>query len=133
MLAELAAVTYTVDPHGRIAIDGKADVKSAIGRSPDLAEALMIALGERQHEPWTYTPVPRPNGSFAVVPGRKATIAQQDALEDAQATTTRIILSLGISPEGQGCLPPLRRYWGSRGSHWTEASASYCFRRLLSL
>lgn len=46
MLAELAAITYTVDPHGRIAMDGKADVKSALGRSPDLAEALMIALGD---------------------------------------------------------------------------------------
>ncbi len=34
MLADLAAITYTVDPHGRIAMDGKADVKSALGRSP---------------------------------------------------------------------------------------------------
>ena len=46
MLAELAAIEYVVDTHGRIAIESKASVTSALGRSPDLAEALMIALGD---------------------------------------------------------------------------------------
>ena len=46
MLAELAAIEYVVDTRGRIAIESKASVTSALGRSPDLAEALMIALGD---------------------------------------------------------------------------------------
>jgi hypothetical protein len=46
MLGELAAITYTITSKGQIAIDGKADVKAALGRSPDLAEALMLALGD---------------------------------------------------------------------------------------
>ena len=46
MLAELAAIEYVVDTHGRIAIESKASVTSALGRSPDLAEALMICLGD---------------------------------------------------------------------------------------
>jgi len=58
MLAELAAVSYAVDAAGRITIDGKADVKSILGRSPDLAEALMIALGEHPPGPVGYMPAP---------------------------------------------------------------------------
>jgi phage terminase large subunit len=46
MLAELATITWLIDPHGRTVIEGKAEVKSALGHSPDLAEALMIAIGE---------------------------------------------------------------------------------------
>ena len=46
MLAELAPIEYVVDTRGRIAIESKASVTSALGRSPDLAEALMIALGD---------------------------------------------------------------------------------------
>jgi phage terminase large subunit len=45
-LAELAAITFVVDSAGRIGIEGKADVKSILGHSPDLAEALMLAIGE---------------------------------------------------------------------------------------
>ena len=40
-----------IDPHGRTAIEDKASVKSALGKSPDLAEALMLAIGEPPHEP----------------------------------------------------------------------------------
>jgi phage terminase large subunit len=60
MLAELAAITWLVDSHGRIAIEGKADVKAALGHSPDLAEALMIALGEGAPVPFEYRAAPAP-------------------------------------------------------------------------
>jgi hypothetical protein len=43
---ELAAIAYLVDPRGKIAIEDKASVRSALGHSPDRAEALMLALGE---------------------------------------------------------------------------------------
>ena len=58
MLSELAAITYSVDAHGRIVIDGKADVRAALGRSPDLAEALMMAIGEAAPVRLEYTPAP---------------------------------------------------------------------------
>jgi len=57
LLAELAAINYVIDPHGRTAIEDKASVKSALGRSPDLAEALMLAIGEPAPEPFVFTPV----------------------------------------------------------------------------
>ena len=59
MLAELAAINYVVDAHGRTAIEDKASVKSALGRSPDLAEALMLAIGSPAPERFTFTPVPQ--------------------------------------------------------------------------
>lgn len=62
MLAELAAITWLIDPHGRIAIEGKVDVKAAIGHSPDLAEALMIALGEGAPQPFEYRAAPAASG-----------------------------------------------------------------------
>jgi len=43
---ELAAIGYVVDSHGKIAIEDKASVKSALGHSPDRAESTMLALGE---------------------------------------------------------------------------------------
>jgi phage terminase large subunit len=46
MLAELAAISYLVNSRGAIEIEDKASVRSTLGRSPDLAEALMIALGD---------------------------------------------------------------------------------------
>ena len=48
-----------IDPRGRTAIEDKASVKSALGQSPDLAEALMLALGEPAYEPYRYTGLPR--------------------------------------------------------------------------
>lgn len=62
MLAELASITWLVDSKGRIAIEGKADVKAALGHSPDLAEALMLALGEGAPQPFEYRTVPMPAG-----------------------------------------------------------------------
>ena len=45
-LAELAAVYYVIDNRGKTGIEDKAAIKSALGRSPDHAESLMLALGE---------------------------------------------------------------------------------------
>jgi hypothetical protein len=54
-LSELAAINYVIDPRGKTVIDDKASVLSALGRSPDLAESLALALGEpspqRTHTP----------------------------------------------------------------------------------
>jgi hypothetical protein len=58
MLAELAAIPWLIDPHGRIAIEGKVEIKSMLGRSPDLAEALMLAIGEAAPEPFNYIRIP---------------------------------------------------------------------------
>ena len=55
-LAELSAMSYSVDSSGRLIIEDKATVKSLIGHSPDKSEALMLAMGER-HVPIEYTPV----------------------------------------------------------------------------
>jgi hypothetical protein len=60
MLAELTAVTWLVDPRNRIAIEGKADVKAALGHSPDLDEAMMIAIGEGAPIPCEYREAPPP-------------------------------------------------------------------------
>jgi hypothetical protein len=58
MLAELAAITWLIGTRGEIAIEGKSDVKAALGHSPDLAEALMLALGEGAPVPFSYTVAP---------------------------------------------------------------------------
>jgi hypothetical protein len=46
-LAELAAIGYVINPRGLTAIEDKASVKSALGRSPDHAEALMLLWASR--------------------------------------------------------------------------------------
>jgi hypothetical protein len=58
MLVELAAITWLIDPHGRTVIEGKSEVKSLLGHSPDLAEALMLAIGEPDYQPFTYQRIP---------------------------------------------------------------------------
>lgn len=51
----LAAKNYVIDSRGRTSIEDKVSVRSALRRSPDLADPLMLALGEptegRDH-PW---------------------------------------------------------------------------------
>lgn len=54
-LGELAAINYVIDARGKTAIEDKSSVKSALGRSPDIAEALMLALGEPAYEPFRFT------------------------------------------------------------------------------
>jgi phage terminase large subunit len=58
MLSELAAITWLIDTRGAIAIEGKVEVKAALGHSPDLAEALMIAIGSPSLEPMSWTAAP---------------------------------------------------------------------------
>jgi len=81
-LGELASISYLVDPHGKICIEDKASVKSTLGHSPDKSEALMLALGEPEMAPWTYTPVlPRRDGETRNVGGRQSQ-REIDAAED---------------------------------------------------
>jgi phage terminase large subunit len=89
MLAELSAVKYLINARGHVEIEDKASVKSLIGRSPDLAEALMIAIGEHEPQRFEYRPAPPIPGSMAAfrpgAPGPAyATKAQMDAAEDAE-------------------------------------------------
>lgn len=58
-LAELAAVSYVIDNRGKTGIEDKAAIKSALGRSPDHAESLMLALGEPSYAPFRYSGLPR--------------------------------------------------------------------------
>ena len=57
-LAELAAINYVIDPKGRTAIEDKASVKSILGRSPDLADSLALALGTADPLPYEYRTPP---------------------------------------------------------------------------
>jgi len=82
MLAELAAFSYLIDSHGRTVVADKEAARAALGRSPDLAEAMMLALGEPMHEPFRYYPVrtssifdglvkePRPQPGAVTCPSR---------------------------------------------------------------
>jgi hypothetical protein len=45
-LSELAAIDYLIAPNGKTAIADKETVKAALGKSPDIAEAIMLCLGE---------------------------------------------------------------------------------------
>jgi hypothetical protein len=56
-LGELAAINYVIDARGKTAIEDQAGVRSALGRSPDIAEALMVAMGEPRYEPFRHTPL----------------------------------------------------------------------------
>ncbi|HEV3108897.1 MAG TPA: hypothetical protein VGY99_00270, partial [Candidatus Binataceae bacterium] len=92
MLGELAAINFLVDPHGKTAIEDKVSVKSILGRSPDLAESLMLALGEPTYEPFVYQPI---GNSFTfhrtTTPGsgRELTGREQDARDDAESAAQR--------------------------------------------
>lgn len=111
MLAELAALNYTIDPKGRIAIEDKASARSALGRSPDLAEALMLALGEPDLEPFTYISVGPRIGSVSWAfshrgGGGRDTCQKQDDLEDAAEDPT-VILSQGVDRNGRLMQAPM--------------------------
>jgi phage terminase large subunit len=45
MLAELVVINYGIDGSGRTIIEAKSAARSELGRSPDLADAVMLALG----------------------------------------------------------------------------------------
>jgi hypothetical protein len=42
MLGELAVINYVIDSRGRTAIEDKASVRSALGRSPDYAHVGFV-------------------------------------------------------------------------------------------
>jgi hypothetical protein len=95
-LAELAAIGYVIDPRGKTAIEDKASVKSALGRSPDHAEALMLALGEPSYEPYRYLIPSR----TAQLTGRSypgypegAACTQQDMADDLQGDASFFVHS----------------------------------------
>ncbi len=51
LVSELAALRYTYDPRGRNKLEAKDQTEARLGRSPDLADAAMLAF-EPQSE-WT--------------------------------------------------------------------------------
>ncbi len=101
--SELAALSYGINASGKIAIDDKATVKSAIGRSPDLAEALMLSsLGDAvwlqqaagPRPAFTYTTMPRADSLNAVISralarGRSTTPHPPDTAAHAEALEDR--------------------------------------------
>jgi phage terminase large subunit len=44
LAAELAAIKYKFTSNGKIQIEKKAEMKTRVGRSPDRADALMLAF-----------------------------------------------------------------------------------------
>jgi hypothetical protein len=97
-LAELATIGDVINPRGLTAIEDKASVKSALGRSPDHAEALMLALGEPSYEPYRYQPLLIP--SCTVLTGRSypgypegATCTQQDMADDLRGDASFFVHS----------------------------------------
>ncbi len=47
LASQLAALRYELTSRGQVQIENKADMRKRIGRSPDRADALMLALGAR--------------------------------------------------------------------------------------
>ena len=94
-LGELASISYLIDSRGKTAIEDKASVRSALGRSPDLAEALMLALGEPSYEPFRFQPLLRdvPSSSPFVPQSSEATCKRQDDLDDMAGDSTFFVHS----------------------------------------
>ena len=44
LIAELLAVTYTLDNRGRSKIDSKRELRAVLGRSPDRLDAVAMAV-----------------------------------------------------------------------------------------
>jgi hypothetical protein len=110
-LGEPASIGYVIDPRGRTAIEDKASVKSALGHSPDLAEALTLALGEPAYEPCRYTGLPRlPTSSPFDSAARRATCQAQGYADDAAGDATFFVndpLQMRLPPGANS------RRWGS--------------------
>jgi hypothetical protein len=45
LVADLSALTFTFDQRGKLRLDSKDDVRKRLGRSPDRADAVALALG----------------------------------------------------------------------------------------
>jgi hypothetical protein len=90
-LDELAVIDYLIAPNGKTQIVDKETVKAALGKSPDIAESLMLALGEQlytgpllQLAPSTSWMAQRDLGAF------RDGCAEMDAREDNEFGTTGI-------------------------------------------
>ena len=82
MLAELSAVQWLVDPRGKTAIESKESVRSTLGHSPDLGEALMLVLGQHFEVPRMIL-APSTSWQNAPYPGQyRDGCREQDDLED---------------------------------------------------
>jgi len=64
LLADLAGLVYHFDPAGRIVLDSKDELRRRLGRSPDRADAVALALGRSER---ALPPLQR--GHFSVYPG----------------------------------------------------------------
>jgi phage terminase large subunit len=90
LFGELSVVNYLIDARGETQIEDKASVRSILGRSPDLAEALLMAWGEPRPEPFRYQPVGNQFVFHRTTPGsRELTGREQDARDDAEAAAQR--------------------------------------------
>ena len=49
-MSELASVKYKIDARGAIQIESKDDMRKRLGHSPDLADAVVLAFSNTQHE-----------------------------------------------------------------------------------
>ena len=59
LVSEVAALRYEYDTRGRIKLEAKDAAKARLGRSPDLADSLMLAFGQPPTPPlrmWWYDP-----------------------------------------------------------------------------
>jgi hypothetical protein len=59
LVSEVAALRYEYDVRGRIKLEAKDVAKARLGRSPDLADSLMLAFGQPPAPPlqmWWYDP-----------------------------------------------------------------------------
>jgi hypothetical protein len=108
-LSELAAIDYLIDSRGKTAIEDKTSVKSTLGKSPDLAESLMLCLGEITFEPFIYKPIGNSFVFHRTTPGsgRELTGREQDARDDAEAAAQRQHRQFGHND-----------FWGPKGSCW---------------
>lgn len=67
-------------------IEAKDSVKAKLGKSPHIAEAIMLALGEPSYEPYRYEGLPRLPTKSPWSPrpsSTPATCQRQDDLDDA--------------------------------------------------
>jgi len=75
LIAQLSAPIYGTDPQGRIKIEPKAETKKRLGRSPDDADALLLAfcspngLGSVWADAWTTLGKSKGQASLADPPG----------------------------------------------------------------
>jgi hypothetical protein len=98
-----------------------------LGHSPDLAEALMLALGEPAYEPYRYTGLPRlPTSSPFDSAARRATCQAQGDTDDAAGDATFFVndpLQMRLPPGANS-----RRWGRSTGErHGEFARVRYGF------